>query len=293
MKCFYHNDADGRCSAFWVRHFLGKILNIEFISMDYLKSFPMNIIETDEEVYIVDYSIDPQILDLLMLLKTTNITWIDHHKTAIEKYQILPYVDQIRGVRQDGVAACMLTYCYLRHMTTCGTGEIKPFEPWMTEDAPMFTKLIADWDTWTMKYGDRTKLFITAFNAGDFDPYGKDWLDCPSLPTEKMIQAGKHMVEFRDGWAKDYLSLGFLTYFQGYKCFALNLGRCNSEYFKSLQLGTYDIYIAFVFDGVQYSVSMYSKVVDVSEIAKKYGGGGHTGAAGFVCTNLPFSRALE
>lgn len=293
MKCFYHNDADGKCSAFWVKHFLGKILNIEFISMDYLKPFPLDIIQQDEEVYIVDYSIDPQILDLLMLLKTNNITWIDHHKTAIDKYQILPYTEKIRGVRQDGVAACMLTYCYLRHMTTCGTGEIKPFEPWMTEDAPMFTKLIADWDTWTMKYGDRTKQFITAFNAGDFEPNGKDWLDCPSLPTEKMIKAGKAMIEFRDGWARDYLSLGFLTYFEGYKCFALNLGRCNSEYFKTIQLGTYDVYISFVFDGVQYSVSMYSQVVDVSEIAKKYGGGGHKGAAGFICTDLPFSKAKE
>ena len=292
MKCFYHNDADGRCSAFWVKYFLGKILKIEFISIDYLKPFPLNTIEGGEDVYIVDYSIDPAIM-VKLFEKTTSITWIDHHITAIAKYEVLPYKDQIRGVRQDGVAACMLTYCYLRHMTTCGTGEIKPFESWMTEDAPMFTKLIADWDTWTMKYGDRTKQFITAFNAGDFEPNGKDWLDYPSLPTEKMIQAGKAMIKFRDGWARDYLSLGFLTYFEGYKCFALNLGHCNSEYFKSLQLGTYDIYIAFVFDGVQYSVSMYSQVVDVSEIAKKHCGGGHKGAAGFVCTNLPFSRAKE
>jgi len=292
MKCFYHNDADGKCSAFWVKHFLGSIINIDFISLDYRTSFPLNTIEDDEDVYVVDYSVHPAIMERI-LEKTQNVTWIDHHKTAIEKYSDFSNLNHIRGVRHDGVAACMLTYCYLRHMTICGTGEIKPFELWMTEDATMFTKLIADWDVMTLKYGNRTKQFITAFNAGDFDPDGKDWLDCPSLPTEKMIEAGKHMIEFRDGWAKDYLSLGFLTYFQGYKCFALNLGRCNSEYFKSLQLGTYDIYIAFVFDGVQYSVSMYSKVVDVSEIAKKYGGGGHTGAAGFVCTNLPFSRALE
>ena len=308
MKCFYHNDADGRCSAFWVKHFLGKILTIDFISMDYLKLFPLNIIEEDEEVYIVDYSIDPAIMSKL-LEKTRNITWIDHHITAIAKYaayealgEVYPYPVpnrimahdiKFRGIRHDGVAACMLTYCYLRHMTQCGVGEIKPFEPWMMEDAPMFTKLIADWDTWTMKYGDRTKQFITAFNAGDFEPNGKDWLDRPSLPTEKMIQAGKAMVEFRDGWARDYLSLGFLTYFEGYKCFALNLGRCNSEYFKTIQLGRYDIYIAFVFDGVQYSVSMYSQVVDVSEIAKKHGGGGHKGAAGFICADLPFSKAKE
>lgn len=28
------------------------------------------------------------------------------------------------------------------------------------------------------------------------------------------------------------------------------------------------------------------------KMAKKHGGGGHKGAAGFVCQNLPFSRAV-
>jgi nanoRNase/pAp phosphatase (c-di-AMP/oligoRNAs hydrolase) len=46
----------------------------------------------------------------------------------------------------------------------------------------------------------------------------------------------------------------------------------------------------FVFDGEQYTVSLYSKTVDVSEIAKKYGGGGHKGAAGFQCKKLPFMK---
>ena len=309
MKCFYHNDADGKCAAYWVRYFIGDILKIDFVSMDFRTPFPLDTIEKDEDVYIVDYSIDPAIMSKL-LEKTTRITWIDHHITAIGKYaaymalgesypypvpnRIMAHDVEFRGIRYDGIAACMLTYCYLRHMTNRGVGEIKPFEPWMMEDAPMFTKLIADWDVMALAYGDKTKQFIAAFNTGDFDPAtGKDWQTSPSLPTEKMIEHGKHMIKFRDGWAKSYLSFGFLTYFQGYKCFALNLGLCNSEYFKSLQLGTYDIYIAFVFDGVQYSVSMYSKVVDVSQIALSYGGGGHVGAAGFTCTNLPFSKALN
>ena len=38
-------------------------------------------------------------------------------------------------------------------------------------------------------------------------------------------------------------------------------------------------------------VSLYTIFdhIDVSEIAKKYGGGGHKNAAGFVCDNLPFN----
>lgn len=296
MKCFYHNDADGKCSAYWVRFFLGNIIPIEFISMDYLKSFPIQDIKEDEEVYIVDYSIPSTVMESLLSI-TKNVTWIDHHKTAINRYitdTVGPNLlnTQIRGIRDTRFAACMLTYCYFRHMTCRGTGSISKFEPWMIEDAPLFTKLISDWDTWTLAYGDRTRCFLAAFNAGDFDPDGKDWGKSPSLPTETMIRNGKAMLEFRDGWAKDYLDLGFETIFHGYKCFALNLGHCSSEYFKSLQAGKYDIYIAFVFNGIQYSVSLYSTVVDVSRLALGYGGGGHTGAAGFVCEHLPFQKLM-
>ena len=51
----------------------------------------------------------------------------------------------------------------------------------------------------------------------------------------------------------------------------------------------------FVFDGSKWTVSIYStnKNIDCSELAKKYGGGGHKGAAGFQCENLPFSITLR
>jgi nanoRNase/pAp phosphatase (c-di-AMP/oligoRNAs hydrolase) len=98
------------------------------------------------------------------------------------------------------------------------------------------------------------------------------------------------MTDYRDGWARDYLKLGFETEFEGAKCFAVNLGHCNSDYFKSLPRGVYDIFVPFVFDGERYTVSLYSKTIDVSEIAKKHGGGGHRGAAGFVCAELPFNK---
>lgn len=61
-----------------------------------------------------------------------------------------------------------------------------------------------------------------------------------------------------------------------------------SEYFKSLPDGKYDAFIAFAFNGKEWIVSMYSASVDVSAICKKYGGGGHKGAAGFHAMKLPF-----
>jgi len=293
MKCFYHADADGRCAGFWVCLNVGLTLDkheTEFIEINYGKPFPFNKIGRDEQVYIVDYSIEPEEMLRLMGI-TKNITWIDHHKTAIEKYKDFPYA--IRGVRVDGVAGCMLAYCYIHHMTDRGIGEIKPFDMSMTEDAPRFTKLIADWDVWKFEYGDDTRNFITAFNAYDFSPESKLWDRFCCFPDDfvcsDFIMQGITMNEYRDGWAKEYCrTKGFATEIEGRKAFALNLGNCNSEYFKSVS--GYDILIPFCFDGDKWTVSLYSKTVDVAEIAKKYGGGGHKGASGFQCKELPFIK---
>ena len=49
--------------------------------------------------------------------------------------------------------------------------------------------------------------------------------------------------------------------------------------------------ITFSTNGKQWRVSLYQDGrpdVDCSVIAKKYGGGGHKGAAGFECVTLPF-----
>lgn len=295
MKCFYHNDADGKCAGFWVAY--SAVMEnletpIEFIEMSYEKPFPMDTITPNELVYIVDYSISPD--EMRELLKiTTDVTWIDHHKTAIEKYE--GFENDIRGVRDDGIAGCMLTYCYLHHMTDRGNGEIKPFDISMTEDAPMFTKLIADWDVWKFEYGDATRNFITAFNCYDFSPASINWnrffAQTEIAEHNLMIDEGRAMIKFRDGWAKGYLErFGFETEFEGLKCFAVNLGNCNSEYFKSLPTGKYDALMPFAFNGEKWTVSMYSTTKDVSIACKKHGGGGHMKAAGFTCVELPFKK---
>lgn len=297
MKCFYHNDADGKCAGFWVALSAGLTDyndRNEFVEMDYSKPFPTDSIRANEQIYIVDYSIPPYEMRKLLEI-TQDVTWIDHHKTAIEKYADFEY--DIRGVRYDGVAGCMLTYCYLHHMTSRGMGEIKPFDPSMMEDAPYFTKLIADWDVWKFEYGDDTRYFHTAFESYDFHPNSDSrnmflTRNDEQIEDGGLIEQGKIMTRYRDQWAKTYCeSRGFETIFEGYKAFALNLGLCNSEYFKSVDNGTYDILIPFSFDGDKWIISLYSRNIDVSEIAKKYGGGGHKGAAGFHCKELPFCKS--
>lgn len=301
MICFHHNDADGRCAAFWVSLSAGiqkDDLSYEskFIEMDYSKAFPFEMIHKDEQVYIVDFSISPEDMDRLLEI-TKNVTWIDHHVTAISKYKNYPY--NIRGVRYDGVAGCMLTYCYLHHMTDRGSGPIDPFRMDMTTDAPYFTKLIADWDVWKFEYGDDTRAFITAFNSEYSAPDSRLWdslvRDEQTHYTKVMIERGEIMLQYRDGFMADYCKLGFPVQFEGCNCFAINIGDANSEFFKSIANDGYDILMPFSFNGSRWTVSLYANRdgIDVSEIAKKYGGGGHVKAAGFVCNHLPFLNSRD
>jgi uncharacterized protein len=271
MKCFYHSDLDGVCSAYWVYHTVGD--GCEFIRIDYGTRFPIETIQEDESVYIVDYSITPDEMREL-LGKTGHVVWIDHHKTAIEKY--VGFEVDIPGVRREGAeAACVLVFKYFN-----------PHDP-----VPMFTQLVSDWDTWTFAFGDDARAFHIAMTAEDLRPQSELWRRFHYSMTfvGHVIDAGYTMLKFRDGWAASYMALGFEVEIWGYSCFAVNLGRCNSDYFKSLKV-PYDILIPFVWDGTEWKVSLYSSTVDVSDIAKLYGGGGHPGAAGFQVAELPFHK---
>lgn len=294
MKIVHHNDADGKCAAFWVlqcAHVRSDDSMIDFIEMNYNKKFPLEKVKPNEYVYIVDYSIEPDEMRELLTI-TSNVVWIDHHITAIEKYKDFEHI--IPGLRVDGTAACLLTWVYFNRMIVGGNMYFS-FLREMCNDAPWFTKLIADNDVWQFRYGDDTRYFCTALNSKDLSPMGSVWAKLYSSPeyTRDMIKEGETMMKFRDGWAAGYMKIGFETEFEGHLCYACNLGKCNSDFFKSLPKGKYDIFMPFVFNGDCWNISLYSEKVDVSEIAKKYGGGGHKGAAGFHWGALPFKKKVS
>lgn len=263
--------------------------------MDYNSEFPLDDIREGDAVYIVDYHLPPEIM--LELLKiTSNVYWIDHHKTAIEKYKAFP--EKIMGLRVDGTAACVLTYIYFNLATLEGSGKAFPVTKEMIEETPYFTRLIGDWDTWKFEYGEETKRFQTGMLMRDTTPKADVWQRLYEYNERyddahgTIVDEGRVALLFRDQWAKDYLDhIGFETEFEGHRCFAVNLAHCNSEYFKSIEDKGYDIYIPFSWNGEDWTVSLYTvKDIDVSEIAKKYGGGGHLSASGYVCKELPFSK---
>lgn len=304
MKVFYHLDDDGKCAGYWVKksNKLKDDYNNEYFKINYGMDFPINSIKKDEIVYIVDYSISPNEMDELLKI-TKNVIWIDHHKSAIEKYS--GYDKKIAGLRYDGMAGCMLTYIYLNYMTDKTGRIINEFDPTFAKAAPWFTKLIADYDVWAFKYGKITRNFQKGFELYPRDPEEKIWeellyeeitgIDEKGILRlnilDKIINKGEIIISYRKRMMAEYCkNKGFEAELDKYKCFAVNMAMINSDDFVIDNVDDYDVLIGFSFDGEKWAYSLRSEKVDCSELASKYGGGGHKGAAGFSSTDFVLNK---
>jgi oligoribonuclease NrnB/cAMP/cGMP phosphodiesterase (DHH superfamily) len=269
MICYHHNDLDGRCAGAIV---LKKYPECRMREVNYDKTPAFaSEITMHECVYIVDFSFKPRIMDDLLLL-TTNITWIDHHKTAKE------YGYKLAGLRdfsEPGLSGCELTWKHLF-----------PEEP-----MPEAVRLLGDYDTWRFDTKEDSVGFQFGLRSEPNRPDAVIWhkllanVGCIQLKT-----TGHGIVNYKTNVSRGILKNGYNLTFEGHMCFVVNTPMIDSAMFDLHACAAeYGVLIAWIYDGKNYTVSMRSRSgVDVSKIAKKYGGGGHSGAAGFVIDKLPF-----
>ncbi len=280
MICIHHNDLDGRCAAAIV---LSKFRHARrMIGMDYQHAarFDVSEIEKGKTVVIVDFSFPPEVMTQI-IERAGDVIWIDHHKTAFD----YPYnTPEIKGIRSTEAAACKLAWQFFYADT----------------EVPRAVELISDrvnWN-WNWRHGEETKLFNLGMEVRDTCPYSAIWADHGGgllsndcKPIFGIIRYdGEIAKRLRDMQNIRYRDQSFEVMFDGILAVANNL-LSGSESFGNA-MSRYPICISFVFLGDCWRVSLYSNHVDVSEIAKRYGGGGHTGAAGFVCRELPFKKIV-
>lgn len=293
MKVFYHNDMDGKCAAHVINSYDDwPTPSSCFHAINYGMEFPFDSIEKDERIYILDYSIEPIEMEQLLAI-TKNVVWIDHHKTAIEKYEdTLPVKElYIDGARETGKAGCVLVYEWLSLNYEHVEAEV-----------PYYIRLVGDRDTWAWEYGDVTKEFFAGLEAEDVFPRAPIWGELKrdeDLDTLNGLCAnGRIIQKYKDRTQQEYLrDNGFWVDFHGHKCYAA-CGRFSSQPFEAV-VPEAVIWLTFRYMKDQFwMVSLYSTKVDVSEIAKQYEyhgkrGGGHTGASGFECDYPPFLKELS
>ena len=280
MKTFFHDDLDGRAAGHVVYHEVleGNIcdgFDTKFIPINYTDKFPIETIREGEVVYIVDFSLQVPEMEAL-LLRTKNVVWIDHHKTSINKYDGVKGMDSVLGIRRDGTAGCVLTYMYLY-----GVEDIK--------DVPEYIRLIGDRDVWKFEHGQRTRDFCMGIGTLDLEPKSEDW-EKAKLAIDHYVEVGSGINVYLGNWYKSYIkSWGYEVEFEGHQCLVVN-GKFPAEASDTVT-EKYDIAITTAYNGEAWVITFYSrKGVDVSVIAKKYGGGGHQDAAGCVLARLPFEK---
>lgn len=284
----YHKaDFDGIFCREIARKFLPEA---ELIGWDYGDPTPE--VPAEATLYIMDLSVPD-------LMNHPKLIWIDHHKTAIDKYPAA-----IAGYRIDGVGACRLAWQWFMKEWREAVGMI-----WMLPDKTQFVDrmvaepfavlLAGEYDIWD-KRDERAELFQHGLRSEELTP--KWW---ESLLDEKATIGFAHgaQVLLTQGKAIQYAKTqenksiiknnGFTVRFEGFTFLACNAASYNSHLFTAGIRPEHEGLLGFCLrcDG-QWTVSLYGVPhrpdLDLSPIAVKYGGGGHRQACGFKCLSLPF-----
>jgi oligoribonuclease NrnB/cAMP/cGMP phosphodiesterase (DHH superfamily) len=265
--CFHHIDPDGHACGAIVRLALGEAVTL--IGSDYpISSIPWDLVERARQVIVADFSFP--LTDMQRMAAGRELVWIDHHKSAINEFAGI--ADDWPGKRDITKAACVLTWEY--------------FFP--SRPVPKAIVLIGDRDIWRWAEADTGAFNESVYNqnheAAD-DAFWKPLLGDDPDRLKKMIAEGAWLRQIKlKNVERMMVRRSFELFFEGYRTLVVN-SPGNGD------LGDYgkarDYEIVYTYEdkmqpeGLTTSVTLFSNQVDVSVIAKRFGGGGHAGAAGF------------
>lgn len=321
--CFYHRaDYDGVCSAAIVKKF---VPDCELYGIDYGDPFPWDKVMDGpqvsaaeleagsglprRQVFMVDFSLKPD--EMKRLAEVSDLVWIDHHKSAIDGYNrsagfgMCPH----ECLLQSQFSACELCWLWF-------TGQSCDLDSPALE-MPEAVRLLGRYDVWDAENPEWDR--IEAFQFGmrslpaAMDPTsscGFCWNDLLSggLSCAAIADRGYAILSYRDQEAKALCADGchdetiytkdFVPVradggaIHPHRLVCLNTLQRGSWLFKSVwDPEKHDAMCVYgqLKDG-RWRVSLYStkEEVDCGAVCKALGGGGHKGAAGFICDRLPW-----
>lgn len=286
MKCFHHNDNDGRCAASIVSIIENNTNPNDFIELNYPEKFPLDLFEKDEKVYIVDISFSKNTKTQLesIMKKTKNLIWIDHHASSIDLIKENTEFGMIQGIRFDGTCGALLTYIYTHN-------KIDSFLDDKEIEVPDYLLYVDDHDCWKGNFPN-SKYFFLATQSLDTSPLSSLWKDLynGNIDIAKLENDGKVIWEYLQNTYKEIRKGGYEVNIEGAKAFVLNaLG--NSWVFGDI-IKKYEFVVLWNYEDGKYCYSFYSDKetsnFDCCALAEKFGGGGHRNASGCSSKKLLF-----
>jgi oligoribonuclease NrnB/cAMP/cGMP phosphodiesterase (DHH superfamily) len=250
------------------------------VGIDYGENYDPPKPENIDKLYLVDFSFQPieKMVELSNHIGREKMVWIDHHKSAIEEAKRVG-LDTLPGAREIGKAGCELAWEYFNPST----------------EMPEAIRLLGRYDVWDLKdgvlpfqYGMRAK--VKDINSPVWTAILANHAQALAA-TKEILREGEAILEYVKLDNEKYLaSCGFESQLEGHTAIVLNRLASSQAFEGSYDPAKHDMMIAFVRKNAAWRVSLFStkETVDCSAIAKQYGGGGHKGAAGFICDTLPF-----
>lgn len=254
----YHSNCyDGFGAAFSAWKKFGS--NAKYIPVSY--GAPVPEMPEATEVYIVDFSYPRATIEALA--ETVPLTILDHHKTAQADLEPLIRPDGFnpRVVFDMNRSGALITWEYL-HRT----------------EVPRLIQHISDRDLWQFKIPGSKEVHAALVSTPfEFEVWDK-------LDVDELIASGAGALRFQSQLVKNIVSHAWVQRLGEWEVPHVNTASSWSEVGEALCEAYPDAPFAASFTIMKNSVmwSLRSRGdFDVSEVAKRFGGGGHKNAAGF------------
>lgn len=231
------------------------------------------------DVVVVDFSF-PRSTMLALIGRARVVTWLDHHASAIKDLAGIEAevpAGRLRSVADNSRSGALLSLDW--------------FAPECTGDVREIVARVDDRDRWQWRLAHTAEVFA-ALASRPLTLAG--WDEAFALGLDGLIAEGTAIERYRQQQIAHALRSAYLTTIAGHRVHVVNCpygigsdvgGRLNELYPDDPFAGVWFT------DGVSQSWGLRSGPdgLDVSEIAARFGGGGHVHAAGFrVAHDHPF-----
>ena len=263
----HHGNCFDGFSAAWVAR--QRFPNCELVPAVYGHSSSPPVVD-GRDVYIIDYSY-PRDVMIEMNEKAASLVVLDHH-ASVEK-------------DCEGLSFCTFDM----HRSGAGMAWDYFFEG---EDRPHWINLIEDRDLWTFRYED-TKAFHAY--VASIPMTLENWTKVNNSDLMPMITAGRGVLRYISVYVDNVVKTANMAFMDDEHAVAV----ANAPYLNCSEVGhallekfpearfacTY--YQHHCENGAVWRYSLRSRGdFDVSEVALKYGGGGHKDSAGFSSSQM-------
>lgn len=263
---YHHNDEDGWASAATI---LLKYPDANCIAMNH--GDEVFLAKDFDIVFVVDYAFGSEEMKFLEE-HNKEFIWIDHHKTQID---ILP--QHYKGVRQEGTAACKLTWQYL----------------FSEKEVSSIIETIHKYDIWDLNDDVRAWILFaqTTLKEKEQPEQIKSWIENYSPKEfENQLNLGKTLLQYQQKQIHKQFLRGTCIDFLGHKAgvYFTNANISELGNYTLEQKPDIDFFVAVMLlrnknsrTFFKYSLRSTPDRVNVAKLAEKFGGGGHPCAAGF------------